>query len=177
MGKQAFIKNWIEYLPLTVFLVIGFWGGSEEVSRWQVAWKTSGALALMWLIYNSREISSLNRIFLGVNVYLVVGGILAWLVLGRWLEIYGGLLRGVSLFVILGLVGLLTTLFSERGYLNLTGVKKATVVKYSWILLGITIISGVMSWVFRGSYLLEGTIPFLLVYLSSVVLANRAKND
>ncbi len=113
------MKNWLNFLPLTVFVVIGYAGGAESIQRWQWAWKLASVCALIVLVVKLKELASANRIFVGVNLFLLIGGALAWLDLGQWLAVYGGQLRGASLFAVLSVVGLVSTLGSDRGYINL----------------------------------------------------------
>ena len=168
------MRNWLIYIPLFIFMTIGFGGGVESIERWQLAWKASSVIALLAIFFELRNLESTNRIFLGVNIFLIIGGFMAWLNLGQWLEIYGGLFRGVSLFAVLTFVGITTTMFSQKGYINSTAITKQKLIfKYSWVLVFITILSGFVSYLFRENKLLEGTLPFLLVYVFSIYLQRK----
>jgi hypothetical protein len=160
----------IDYIPLAIFLTLGYWGDAENIAQWQLAWKAGGVAAFVVFLSQRSGFASADRIFLGANIYLFLGGLLAWLAMGRELSVYGGLLRGVSLFGIMFLVGVISTVFSRRGYLNID-TSSHLLVLYSWILVGITLVAAAVSWTFREHRLLEGTAPFLLVYLSGILLS------
>ena len=166
-------RETILYIPLAVFLTIGYWGGEDGVEKWQFAWRISSLLAVTAIYLSRKNLYSIDRIFLGVNIFLLVGGALSWLSIGEWLEVYGGTLRGVSLFVTLAVVGSVYTMFNARGFLNVERRSRASV-QYSWILVAVALVAAGISWTYRGDRLLEGTIPFIMVYVASIVLKSAA---
>ena len=172
------LKSNFVFIPLLVFVLLGYNRGQESVEQWIVAWSISGALALAALVAVNRLAVRADRIFLGVNIYLLAGGLLALGGPGPLLGIYGGYLRGVSLFLVILLVGLYYTV-SGKGFVNLPDSEPAEVRRRSVHLLLTTLACVAFAWVFRGQILYEGTLPFFVLYVTYLSLSKsvRATTD
>ena len=97
-----------------------------------------------------------------------------WMSLGPWIAVYGGDLRAITLFCILTIVGVFSTLISRRGFINVASCPRPVVVRYSLWLIVVTGGCGLFSWYFKGNLLLEGTVPFVLVYVAAMLLSRVA---
>jgi hypothetical protein len=118
----------IQFLPLSLFASYAFWYGAPSNERWVEAF-TIGALAaaIQLLIVLSRGRPA-NRLILGANLYLLVGGIAAtarqWWLLG----VYGRLTE-TGIFLSILTVGVLATLLTPAGFV---GVRAANVQAVRW---------------------------------------------
>ena len=66
----------LQFFPLTVFLKVAFLNGKPQAADWLNAFIWGGSAAILQLalsIFFSRG-HTLNRIILGVNWYLIIGG-------------------------------------------------------------------------------------------------------
>lgn len=162
MTKKLII-TYLQYLPLTVFLLIGYGGGDESIENWMVAWKISCLLSMAAVSIVKYFNIQMDWIFFSANLFLLIGGVLAWFGFGAALSIYGGMFRGVALFSIMSVVGLLATFCLSNGYINTEG-DRSIVRSRSLMLLAATVAAGLISYVFRENRLMEGVVPFTCVY-------------
>jgi hypothetical protein len=131
--------HWPSYLPvvpLILFMAYArVYGMAHRV--WVGAFELGGATALMVIMTLAYHRIPFDRIMLGVNLFLTLGGI-AFLfdneTLLRWYESS----KGGPLFGCIGVVGLLTTFFTERGFIGVNSGTKEAVRYTSFLLLATT---------------------------------------
>jgi hypothetical protein len=112
--------DWTEFLPLALF----FWGGrllhmvNPTVSTTALAFTLGGALALIQMLYSAYQGRPIDYIALGCNLFLMGGaGASALNVL---LKVPYSLFNQTSLFIWILLVGVVTTLLSPKGFIQLS---------------------------------------------------------
>lgn len=156
-------KALLQLLPLTVFVRIAFLHGAPEPEDWLRAFLAGAALAVLQfaavcLFSRGR---ALNRIMVGVNVYLIVGGVA---VLANQLAVLTMLnqLRESGIFLSLLAVGVVTTLRSDSGFIGEThGVASARIRQFSLYLLMLTCLATAASFYFRGHLLFSAVLPMM----------------
>lgn len=86
----------------------------------------------------------MDRIMLGINLFLIVGAIGFLLNNDTILDWYGST-KGGPLFCAVAIVGIITTMFSSRGFIGVVAKKRELVVYSSLLLLAATFIALVWS--------------------------------
>lgn len=163
--KSALSLRFIEGLPLLAFLIY-----SRMIDRsMSIAWlgpyllATLLSLFVMGIFIFKKQI--MNRCFLGINTYFVLGSLgllLGWL---EWNALLGKLEASGMLLVII-LFGALATVFSPSGFVGVETKNKGTLHRFSLMLLAIASCSFFLSWYFSGSVILAEIIPFTVLFMS-----------
>jgi hypothetical protein len=154
----------INLLPIMGFMWYMRFAGMNEMA-WPQAFIFSGLIALGVVIILVHNKVIMNRLRLGVNLFLIIGG-LAFLFHNEALLKWYASTKGGPFFGCIAIVGLLTTLFTPSGFLG-NPAKNRYAIRYgSLLLLGATIIAWVWAVQNDGMGLLQSVvIPFLLLIL------------
>jgi hypothetical protein len=89
------MKGWlfalVQFFPLSLFAAYAFWHGQPTNERWVNAFTLGAVAAAVQLLIVARQPRPLNRLMLGANLYLLVGGAAA--IARQWwlLNFYGRL--------------------------------------------------------------------------------------
>ncbi|MCG8565846.1 MAG: hypothetical protein MI747_12270 [Desulfobacterales bacterium] len=162
----------LEALPLTLFVYFLRRIHTQPSATWENAFLAAGLAATLIIALHLYKKLTLNRIFLGINLYLISGG-LAFLTHQWWLnEIYGHFHASGMFLWIIG-VGLVSTLASPLGFMGVPSPEPKQVRKFSICLLGFTICAFVVSYAFRGHWILSEMVPFLWLFLGHNLLRAR----
>jgi len=180
MGRIfAGLSFFLKFVPLSIFLRVAFWNGRPQTEDWLSAFLWAGgaaALQLLLLIIFRREIP-LDRMILGVDVYLIIGG--TFVVSGEadLLKLLYMLKEsGVSLCVLF--VGIFTTFLTPSGFVGVLGKNNAHEVKfYSIILLLIACIAVLVSFLFRGNMLFSAIVPLIFLSISMHLFKRRLNHS
>ena len=156
--------NILEAVPLSVFLLYIRNINADIPQNWDVPFIVSGLVAIAVtasFLYKKRL---LNRIFLGINIYLASGGV-AFITHQWWLNrIYGDLqASGLLLWIII--TGIVTALFSPKGFIGEDSSDKKSIKKYSYYLLLFSVGAFSISFGFRDNRLLSEIVPFIGLFL------------
>ncbi len=163
----------VQFLPLTLFATYAFWAGPTPApNRWERAFVLGGVAAVVQMALVLRRRAPVNRLLLGANLYLLVGGLATVTRQWRVLVLYG-VLAEAGIFVAILLVGLVTTSVSPAGYVGRRHPDRRKVRRYSLVLLGLTAAGLAVTVVFRGSGTWPVALPLLVVAIANQVLAHR----
>lgn len=161
----------MQYLPLTAFVIVAQLCGQDSPA-WPQAFRVGAILAVAetLLLISRRRI--LNRLLLGVNLFLVLGGIGFGF---EWMPILDGYweLREATLPACILAVGMVTTVLSSRGFIEINSPHRLRVIAYSVALLGIAALCFAVSLKFRGNLLLSGALPVLILIVARKGLRRR----
>ena len=163
----------LEAVPLSVFLVCIKQIDQTIPMAWQAPFLVSGILALVIILFLLYKNHLFNRILLGINLYLITGG-LAFMTEQYWLnQIYGHLQSsGMLIWVIL--TGLATLIFSPSGFIGVPYcAEKPTVRKYSVYLFCMAVCAFIFSFAFKGSRLLSEIIPYTGLFIAQAALRRK----
>jgi glycerol-3-phosphate acyltransferase PlsY len=159
----------LEKLPLCVFLVYAKTIESRVDNKWEAPIIAGGLLAILSLIILAINRTHFNRIFLGINMYLITaaGAIFFHL---NWIErIYEKLtVSAVLVWVII--IGIVTMVFSHGGFLGIYQRDRASIVQGSFYLLVAAAAALALSMVFHDNTVLSEFVPFVLLFASQHVL-------
>jgi len=155
--------NVLKFLPLTVFIVYARLNGMTDVA-WREAFILGGICTLIVVAVQLYKKVTFDRLMLGVNLFLLVGAVAF---LG---ELYGilmlyGTYKGAALLACVGIVGLMTTLFTDARFIGVDVVGKTALKKrYSFMLLLVTMLAFVWAVMMNQQGLVVSAIvPFIIL--------------
>lgn len=171
----ALATHLLQFLPLSGFLLVAFRHGPPGPEDWLVAFMAGGAIAVLQVLLTLAFARGrpLNRMLLGVNAYLAVGGFSA---LANQLRILQALndLRESGLFLCILAVGVFTTLGTRAGFVGREDRSGAgRTARYSWGLLAVTAIATIPSFLLRGQLLYSAVIPLTVLSMLHRRVGNR----
>jgi len=162
------LKSWfyalIQFLPLSSFASFAFWNGVPSNERWIQAFEFGALAGVIQLIIISFQPNPVNRLILGANLYLIVGGIAAFLQQWWLFKLYGSLQES-AIFIFIFAVGLVSTFATAAGFLSVQTLAKSRVKNYSYYLLAATLIALCCSLLFQGDRAWSVVIPIIVLAL------------
>jgi hypothetical protein len=165
-----------QFAPLSLFITLAKKGGFTN-EAWEGAFIAGSLLAFVETLFLLWKGKPLNRLLLGANIYLIIGGVATALNLLWLLRLYSQL-RASAIFIVIFGVGLITTVFTSRGFLGVPAISKHEVMRLSYILLGFTTICGIVSFWFREDVFLSGTLPVVtLIFIKWLLNKNHERNS
>lgn len=151
-----------QFLPLTVFTLYSFRTGVPSQERLFNGFIIGAVVAVIQLLWLMRQQRPANRLILGANLWLIIGGAAVSLQLWGVLKIYREL-REAGVLACMFEIGIVTTLFSRAGYVGSMSGETAQVRKYSYLLLFATMLALLSGLYFRGNTLLAAVIPIIIL--------------
>jgi branched-subunit amino acid transport protein AzlD len=165
----------IEFIPISAFGFIVSSTGEAGVN-WKLAFIAGGCLAVIEKAFLLTKKFPLSRIFLAMDIFLIVGGTGFLLNITFILHIYGSLFQSTP-FAVLIAVGIFTTFFSERGFVGIEHKERNRVLRYSIYQLGAAVLAFLVSFAFRGSVLFAWILPFAGMVIISSILTRRLRKN
>jgi hypothetical protein len=169
----ARLFRWVELLPLAAFLAYA--RALEHPAAgmpWQGPFLLGGGLAVIAtgvLLWQKRV---LNRLSLGINLYLMTGAA-AFLLQLWWLVRLYGQFKASGMLAWVIVVGVITLVWSPSGFIGVPPGNRPVIRRYSWYLLLMAAAAFIISWVFREHLGLAGALPFIGLYLGQSLLEAR----
>lgn len=161
----------IQFLPLTAFVITARVGGLTT-DAWPIAFQVGGLLAVAETLLLVWRRTPLNRLLLGANVFLIIGAISFALQIDFILRLYGQA-QEAALFGSVFLVGIITTFWTDRGFVEVKVGNRQKIIQSSIALLIVTGLCLGMSVFFRGNVWLGGTLPFVVLIVARYLLQRR----
>lgn len=169
-------KFWValQFAPLSAFVIYARVNGiSPEV--WAGAFKLAALLAFVETLLLIYKKVPLNRLVLGTNLFLFLGGIGFQFHIVPILRWYGNMMEA-TLFAAIIAIGIVTTLCTSIGFIGVPNAPRHTVMQYSAILLVVAVGCFIFSLNASGNLLLAGVVPFLCLVLCRRLLCHRLNN-
>jgi hypothetical protein len=163
------IRGAVQFLPLMLFGTYAFWHGAPTDDRWLEAFRLGGLAALAHLLSVWRSGRAADRLALGANLYLLVGG-LATLAQQWWLLRFYGALQESGIFLFMLGVGAVASFGTTAGFLTVSG---APARRASLVMLAATAAALAVSFVFRGHPQVSTGLPIVVLTLLQRALAAR----
>ena len=159
------MKNILEFLPLSLFLILARTTDTSVPENWNIPFYAGGLAALVCIVFCLSQRTMFKRIMLGINLYLLSGG-LALITHQWWLNnLYGNLQASGMLLWVVG-IGVVTLAVSPGGFVGVVCEDKMKVKQYSLYLLIASICAFLLSFWFRGGdRLLAEIIPFVTLFM------------
>ena len=161
----------IGFIALAFFAYLAFGRGPSTDDTFVFAFKASSLLAVVELGFLLARNSPANRLILGANLWLIAGGIAAFLQQWWWLRIYQQF-GEASLFLAMLLVGVFSTFSSPSGFIAKTG-PQSSVKRASLVLLAAVGGALVVAIYFRGNVKYAAVIPVIALSWLNRLLRHR----
>lgn len=120
----AVLDYLVGFIALVSFAYLAFGRGPTTDETFVFAFKVGAAVAVVELGFLLARSSPANRLILGANIWLIAGGVAAFLQQWWWLRVYQQF-GEASLFVAIGAVGVVATFASPAGFIAGIGPKPA----------------------------------------------------
>jgi hypothetical protein len=121
----------LQFFPLSIFLSIGLPLGTPQPGTWIKAFLAGGAAAVAQIILCRllAHAPVLNRLMLGVNLYLMLGGLAVLLKLHAALHVFDGL-RESGIFLSMLAVGIVSSVMTDAGFIGVRGGRRRQILCY-----------------------------------------------
>lgn len=171
----AAAANLVQFFPLSLFATYAFQRGAPTNERWVTAFELAALAAVIQLLILLPQRRPMNRLILGANVYLLIGGAAA--LTRQWwvLDVYGVLRESAIFLAMLG-VGVVATFATPAGFVAVAGAPPEDVRRASLWLLGVTLAAFVAAVVFRGHRAWAAVVPVITLAVLQRVLASRVRS-
>jgi len=136
--------NLLTFLPLFVFMLVARLHGMTELA-WQEAFMLSGLCAIVIVTIQMYQKLIIDRLMLGVNLFLTLGAV-AFLVNIDSLLYYYGAYKGVAFLSCIAVVGIVTSLFSDSVFVGISSHNKKLINEVSLQLLAVN--AAAIAWSF-----------------------------
>lgn len=174
------MKSWIfaliQFLPLSAFASFAFWNGIPTNDRWIQAFEFGALAGVIQLLIVAFQPNPVNRLILGANLYLIVGGVAA--LFHQWwvFRLYGSLQES-AIFIFILCVGVVSTFATAPGFLSVHTSAKKAVNNYSYLLLAATVIALTCSYLFQGDRAWSVVVPIIVLAVLQRVFSFRLKQS
>jgi hypothetical protein len=171
-GRNRLLLALVQFFPLSLFATYAFWRGQPNGDRWISAFILGAVAATIQLAIVLPRPSPVNRLILGANLYLLVGG--AGALARQWwvLRTYGRLNEsGIFLFMLV--VGIVTTFSTSAGFVGVSNGDPDVVRRYSLWLLGATAAVVTASVAFQGNRTWSAVAPLIGLALLQRLFVRR----
>jgi hypothetical protein len=167
-----------QFLPLSLFSIIGFWQPETSSQTWLLAFEVAALVGICQLLLIVKLKKVMSRLILSANIYLILGGLAAFFQQWWYLAFYSSLQES-AIFMVMIVVGVFTMAFSTNGFV---GINKAlikepnvrlTINKKSAYLFIAVVISLVISLIFKGNVVISAVAPIVVLALFQRYLVNQ----
>jgi peptidoglycan/LPS O-acetylase OafA/YrhL len=151
------------FLPAIVFLFYGRLGPGQPHERWTQAFLIGGVLAVLhgaWLLRRQER----NSIALGVDLYLLIGGLLA-LASATASRLWGEELGPAAVLVCVLVVGILQTAWNSGGFIDCDEADRQRIRSLSIVMIAVTLVALAVSILMRHSPVWGGVVPLFALVL------------
>jgi len=172
MKNSCVIFGLIEAIPLPIFLIYAELIDQSISQDWQGPYFTSSIAVLLtttFLIWNK---ILLNRLIIGINVYLIVGsfGLLTEQV---WLNQLYGNMGAAGMLAVIIIVGVVSLALSPEGFIGSTSHDRKTVIMFSLYLLVVAQVAFLCSYYFQGNKMYSEYVPFMVLFAVQGILKSK----
>lgn len=169
-----YLKGLFAFFPLLVFVTYALWNGPPPEARWLAAYKIASPLALAQLAWSGRSPAPISRLLLGANLYLLVGGLCAWLNIFEGLRLLATL-KGAGVLLSIMVVGIFLTFGSRAGFVGAKHGDRKQIFRNSLWLLMATLLAFGVAMAFRESPRYGTAIPLVVLVVLNRVFRDRAE--
>lgn len=171
----ATIEYLLGFLALAIFAYLAFASGPASDERFVYAFKIASIVAVVELAVLLARASAANRLIIGANIWLAVGGAAAFLELWWVLRVYQRF-GEASLFASMLAVGLVSMAVSPAGFIGKTG-KRSVVLQRSALLLLAVGAALAIAVVYRGNVKYAAVLPVIALSWLNRLLRQAVPRD
>ncbi len=139
-------SRWVHFLQYAPIVFFAGYMRMEDMTDalWSYAFSFAGFCAIGAILISIHKRITMDRLFLGVNLFLILGACGFLFNLQPLLEWYGDTTGG-PFFTCIFVVGLFTTLFTQSGFIGAKNMSRDAIRYGSFLLLAATLIALVWS--------------------------------
>jgi hypothetical protein len=167
-----------QFLPLSLFSMIGFWQPETSNQTWLLAFQVAALVGVFQLLLIFKLKIIMSRLILSANIYLILGGLASLFQQWWYLEFYNNL-QETAIFIVMILVGIITMTWSKNSFVGIdkTFIKEVgeriSINKKSFYLFVAVLISLVFSLIFKGNITLSAVTPIIFLALFQRFLVHQ----
>jgi len=170
--RKTAMNRFLEAIPITIFLAYLRAIDIQVPGNFKSPFIISGMAAVLLILLFLYKKRPFDRLFLGINLYLISGGF-AFITHQFWLNSIYDHLHASGVFLWIIAVGVAALLFSSKGFIGVASSKKNSVKTYSIFLLFFSFLAFAVSFFFRLNKLFPEFIPFICLFLLQDYLKNK----
>ncbi len=170
--KTALILRFIEAIPLSIFLVYAASIDQSLSQNWQGPYVVSSVAALFITLFFLFNKILLNRLFIGIHIYLITGS-LGFLTNQVWLNQLYEKMEASAMLAWIIIAGTGSLLLSSAGFIGVVSQDRKKVVLFSLYLLLVAQIAFFLSFYLQGQKLYSEYIPFLTLFAAQSLLKSQ----
>ena len=176
MKKPFVIFGIIEAIPLPIFLIYAALIDQSYSQNWQGPYTTSSIVALLTTTILMFNKVPLNRLIIGINVYLITGS-LGLYTDQVWLNQLYGKMEASGMLAWIIIVGVVSILLNPAGFIGIKSQDRKKVIIFSLYLLLVAQIAFLFSFYFQGNKIYSEYIPFIALFAVQGILKFKVMND
>ena len=164
---SSYPSTLMKFIPIAGYLICVY---SPYIHNKALGFIIGGILAVTQLIFFALESKPLNRIIIGIDIYLMIMGF-AMLSKSIYLLKILGSLDGASLLLCILLVGIFATMFSRSGFVGSDNYEQPEKIRlHSIILLCLVAVAAALSFAFSGNYRFTVIVPMIIICIANMNL-------
>ncbi|MEC4679423.1 MAG: hypothetical protein VST67_01835 [Nitrospirota bacterium] len=172
MKKSFVIFGIIEAIPLPIFLIYAGLIDQSIPQNWQGPYLTSSIAALLTTTLLILNKVPLNRLIIGINVYLITGSFI--LVTEQvWLNQLYGKMEAAGMLAVIIIVGVVSLLLSPAGFIGIKSQDRKKVIIFSLYLLVVAQVAFLFSFYFQGNKIYSEYVPFMALFAIQAILKSK----
>lgn len=170
------MPGFLEAVPLILFLFFVNRIDTQIPMNWKLPFWVSGLAALLVILGFLYRKILINRVFLGINLYLITGA-LAFVTGQWWLNDAYGHFQASGMIVWIIIVGVLSTLISPHGFVGADPSEGNRVTQMSGWLILLSLGAFAISYAFRGERFYSEILPFGALFVGQTFLKRKVKAE
>jgi len=172
MKKSFVIFGIIEAIPLPIFLIYAGLIDQSIPQNWQGPYFTSSIAALLTTTLLILNRVPLNRLIIGINVYLITGSFIL-LTEQVWLNQLYGKMEAAGMLAVIIIVGVVSLLLSPAGFIGIKSQDRKKVIMFSLYLLVVAQVAFLVSFYFQGNKIYSEYVPFIALFAIQGILRSK----
>lgn len=169
MKKPFFLFGIVEAIPLPIFLIYAALIDQSISQNWRGPYIASSIAALITTTILKFNRVLLNRLFIGINIYLITGS-LGLITDQVWLNQLYGKMEASGMLAWIIIVGGVSMLLSPAGFIGIQFHDRKKIINFSLYLLFAALLAFLFSFYFQGSKIYSEYMPFIMLFATQSIL-------
>jgi uncharacterized membrane protein YbjE (DUF340 family) len=167
-----------QFLPLSLFSMIGFWQPETSNQTWLMAFQVAALVGVFQLLLIFKLKIIMSRLILSANLYLILGGLASFFQQWWYLDFYN-ILQETAIFIVMIFVGIITMMWSKNSFVGIDKTltkevaERSSINEKSFYLFIAVLISLVFSLIFKGNINFSTVAPIVFLALFQRFLVHQ----
>jgi hypothetical protein len=167
-----------QFLPLSLFSMIGLWQPETSNQTWLMAFKVAALVGVFQLLLIFKLKIIMSRLILSANLYLILGGLASFFQQWWYLDFYN-ILQETAIFIVMIFVGIITMMWSKNSFVGIDKTlakevaERGSINEKSFYLFIAVLISLVFSLIFKGNINFSTVAPIVFLALFQRFLVHQ----